>query len=94
MEEGFLAKDHRSEHSAQAPHVQAIVIFLEINQEFWTFEIARRDTDIVFRAGMIELCKTPIDEAQLCDRLARYPIQRTDKKLMRTFLFSWSIITL
>lgn len=31
VEEWFFAKDHGGEHCAQAPHIQAVVILLEIN---------------------------------------------------------------
>lgn len=32
MEEGFFAEDHGREHGPEAPHVQAVVVLLKINQ--------------------------------------------------------------
>lgn len=60
MEEGLFAEDHGCKHGAQRPHVQRVVVFLEIYQEFGAFEVARGDADIVFGACVIEFCETPI----------------------------------
>lgn len=65
VEEGLLAEDHGGEHGAQAPHVEAVVVLLEVDQKLRTLEIARRDTDIVFRAGVVKFSQAPVDEAQL-----------------------------
>lgn len=65
MEEWLLAKDHGREHGAETPHVQTVVVLLEINQQLWTLEVAGRDADVVLGAGVVELGKTPIDQAQL-----------------------------
>ena len=40
VEEGLLAEDHGGKHGAQTPHIQAVVIFLEIYQQLWAFEVA------------------------------------------------------
>jgi hypothetical protein len=42
-----------------------LTILLKIDQKFGPLEIARSDTNIVFRSGMIELSKTPIDKTEL-----------------------------
>lgn len=39
VEERFLAEDHRGKHGAQTPQVQAVVVLLEINQQFRTLEV-------------------------------------------------------
>lgn len=65
VEEWLLAEDHRGEHGAEAPHVQAVVVLLEINQQLWALEVSRGDSDVVLCRGVVELCQTPIDETQL-----------------------------
>lgn len=65
VEEGLLAEDHRGKHGAEAPHVQAVVILLEIHQQLGALEIARSDPHIVLGAGMVELGQAPVDQAQL-----------------------------
>lgn len=65
VEERLLAENHRGKHGAQAPHVKAVVVLLEINQQLRSFEVSRRHTDIVLRARVVELGQTPVDETQL-----------------------------
>lgn len=40
VEEGFLAEDHRCKHGTQRPHVQGVVVLLEINEQLGALEIA------------------------------------------------------
>lgn len=40
VEERLLAEDHRRKHRAQGPHVQGIIVFLEIDEQLRAFEIA------------------------------------------------------
>lgn len=65
VEERLLTEDHGGEHSTQGPHIQRIVVFLEINQQLGALEITRRHTDVVFRALVVELGQTPIDQTKL-----------------------------
>lgn len=65
MEERLLSEDHRSKHGSQAPHVETVIILLEIDQQFWTLEIARGHTNVVFGTGVIKFGQAPIDETQL-----------------------------
>lgn len=65
VEERLLTEDHGCEHSTQGPHIQRIVVFLEINQQLGTLEIARCNADVVFRALVVELSQTPIDQTKL-----------------------------
>lgn len=62
VEERLLAEDHGRKHCAKAPHVQAVVVLLEIDEQFWAFKIAGRNPDIVLGSRVIELGKTPINE--------------------------------
>lgn len=65
MEERLLSEDHGSEHSSQAPHVETVIVLLEIDQKFWTLKIARGHTNVVFGTGVIKFGQAPIDETQL-----------------------------
>jgi hypothetical protein len=65
MEEGLFPKDHRRKHGTQTPHVQAVIVFLEINQQFGPLEIARGNSNVILGSGVVELGKTPIDKPQL-----------------------------
>jgi hypothetical protein len=61
MKEGH--SHHRGKHTSKTPHVQAVIVLLEIYQEFGAFEVAGRHTDIVFDLWMVELGQTPINES-------------------------------
>lgn len=67
VEEGLFAEDHGSKHSSQGPHVQRVVVFLEINKKLGTLEVTRGDADVVFRALVVEFGKTPVDKAELSE---------------------------
>lgn len=69
VEERLLAENHRREHSTKRPHIQGVIVFLEIHQQLGTLEIARSDTDIVFRALVVEFSQTPINQAKLENQL-------------------------
>lgn len=40
VKEGFFAEDHRGKHGAEAPHVEAVVVFLEVDEELGALEVA------------------------------------------------------
>lgn len=65
VEERFLAEDHGRKHGSETPHVKTVVVFLEIDQQLRTLEVARRHADIVLGAGMVEFGQTPINKTQL-----------------------------
>lgn len=65
VEEGLFAEDDGCEHGSEGPHVEGVVVFLQVDEELRTFKVARGDADIVFRALMVEFGKTPIDETEL-----------------------------
>jgi hypothetical protein len=56
---------HGRKHAPVTPHIETVVIFLEIYKEFWSFEIPGRDTDIVFCLWVVKFRETPIDESEL-----------------------------
>lgn len=67
VEEGFFAEDHRRKHGPETPHVQAVVVLLKIDQELGPLEVAGGHAHIVFRAGVVELSQTPVDEPKLSE---------------------------
>ena len=56
---------HAGKHTPQTPHVQTVIVFLEIDQQLGTLEVPRGDPDVVFRSGVVELGETPIDQSEL-----------------------------
>jgi hypothetical protein len=78
VEERFLAEDHPGEHAAQTPHVEGVVVLLQINEEFWPLEVTRGNADVVLPAGVIELRKAPVDEAELPLLVVDHHVVRLD----------------
>ena len=46
---------HRGEHASITPHVQAIVVLLEVHKKFRALEVARCYPHIVFRLRVVKL---------------------------------------
>lgn len=65
VEEGLLAEDHGGKHGSQTPHVEAVVVFLEVNQQLGSLEIPRRDSDVVLCGRVVEFSQTPVDKTEL-----------------------------
>lgn len=65
MEEGFLSEDHGREHGPKAPHVQAVVVLLKIDEQLGALEISTRHTYVILSSRMVELRQSPVDETQL-----------------------------
>mmetsp|Transcript_33708 Transcript_33708/g.88635 ORF Transcript_33708/g.88635 Transcript_33708/m.88635 type:complete len:241 (+) Transcript_33708:225-947(+) len=63
VEEGLLSEDHASKHAAQRPHVEGVIIVLQIDEELRPLEVARRHAHVVLALRVVELSKTPVDEA-------------------------------
>ena len=78
MEERLFSKDHRCKHSPQRPHVQRIVVFLEVHQQLWSLEVPRRNAHIVLGALVVELGQTPVDEPQLSLLVIDHNVVRLD----------------
>jgi len=76
MEEGLLAEDHGGKHGAETPHVQAVVVLLEVDEQLRALEVAGGDADVVLGTWVVELGQTPVDEAELRERLARQDSER------------------
>lgn len=65
MEEGLFAEDHGREHRSETPHVQAVVVLLEVNQELWALEVAGSYAHVVFGARVVEFSQTPVNKPKL-----------------------------
>ena len=61
----LLAKNNPSNHTPQRPHIQTIVICLQIDQQLRAFEVTARDSHVVLPPRVVELGKSPVDESQL-----------------------------
>jgi len=56
---------HTSIHTPQTPHIQTIIILLEIDQQLRALEVSRSHPNVVFRSRVIEFGETPIDQSEL-----------------------------
>ena len=65
MEEWFFPEDHGCKHRAKRPHVEGVVVLLEVDKKFRAFEVSRCHSNVVLRALVVELRKTPIDKPKL-----------------------------
>lgn len=65
VEERLLAVDHAGKHAAETPHVQRVVVVLQVNEQLGSLEVARGDADVVLLVGVIELSQTPVYQTQL-----------------------------
>lgn len=65
VEEGLFAEDHGGEHGAETPHVEAVVVFLEVDEQFRALEITRSHAYIVLGPRVVELGQTPVDQTKL-----------------------------
>lgn len=87
MEKRFFPEDHGCEHGTQTPHVQAVVVLLEINEQFRTLEVTRGHAHVVLGSRMVKFGQTPVNQAELyhvseCSEIS------DGKKVKITFLFS------
>lgn len=70
VEEGLLAENHGGKHGTETPHIQAVVILLEVDEQLRALEIARGNTDVVLSAGVIKFSQTPVNKAQLRENVS------------------------
>lgn len=65
VEEGLFPEDHGRKHGAETPHIEAVVVFLEIHQQLRALEVTRCDTHVVFGSRMVKFSQTPVNETKL-----------------------------
>ncbi len=64
LKERFLEEDHSREHAAETPNVERVIVGLEVDQEFRSFEVAGRHSNIILLPWMIVLSQAPINQPQ------------------------------
>ena len=50
MEEGLLLEDHTGKHAAEGPHVQGVVVLLEVHQQLGALKVPGCHAHVVFLA--------------------------------------------
>mmetsp|Transcript_23785 Transcript_23785/g.52353 ORF Transcript_23785/g.52353 Transcript_23785/m.52353 type:complete len:234 (-) Transcript_23785:262-963(-) len=65
MKERLFTEHDCSKHAAQTPHIQRVVVQLEVHQQLRPLVIATCYSNIVLPTWVIELRKPPINESQL-----------------------------
>lgn len=78
VEERLLAEDHGREHGTQRPHVQTVVVLLEVDQQLRALEVARCHAHIVLGRRVVELSQAPVDQAQLSVFVVDHNVVRLD----------------
>lgn len=78
MEERLFPEYHAREHSPQTPHIETVIVLLEIHEQLGSLEISARDAHIVLRPRMIELRQTPINQPQFPALVINHNIMRLD----------------
>jgi len=78
LEEGLLLEDHASEHAAEGPDVERVVVDLEVDEEFRSLEVSTGDTDIVLLTGVVEFSETPINKAEFTAGVVNHNVMRLD----------------
>mmetsp|Transcript_10761 Transcript_10761/g.16051 ORF Transcript_10761/g.16051 Transcript_10761/m.16051 type:complete len:226 (+) Transcript_10761:492-1169(+) len=64
MKKRLFTENHSSKHASQTPHIQRVIVLLQVNQQLRPLEVARSHPDIVLPSGVIELSQPPIDQPQ------------------------------
>jgi len=76
LEEGLFQEDHSSKHASKTPNVKRIIVCLQIDKKFRSFEVSGSYSNIVLLTRVIILCKTPINESQLPVLMINHDIVR------------------
>mmetsp|Transcript_28940 Transcript_28940/g.41358 ORF Transcript_28940/g.41358 Transcript_28940/m.41358 type:complete len:280 (+) Transcript_28940:342-1181(+) len=78
MEEWLLPKNHACKHTPQTPHIQRIIILLQIHQQLRSLEVPTRHTNIILPSRMIKLRQPPINQPKLPLLMINHDIMRLD----------------
>lgn len=76
LEERLSFEYHASEHAAQRPNIERVVVGLQVDKQLGSLEVARGHADIVLLARMVELSQAPVDQAQLAVRVVNHNVVR------------------
>lgn len=78
VEEWLLPEDHGRKHGTEAPHVETVIVLLEVHEQLWSLEVSRRHANVVFGALVIELRQPPVDETELAFVVVDHDVVRLD----------------
>mmetsp|Transcript_9124 Transcript_9124/g.28278 ORF Transcript_9124/g.28278 Transcript_9124/m.28278 type:complete len:520 (-) Transcript_9124:64-1623(-) len=78
VEEWLLAENHAREHGAQRPHVQRVVVVLQVHQQLGPLEVPARHAHVVLLARVVELGQPPVDQSQLALLVVDHHVVRLD----------------
>mmetsp|Transcript_12226 Transcript_12226/g.22110 ORF Transcript_12226/g.22110 Transcript_12226/m.22110 type:complete len:371 (+) Transcript_12226:309-1421(+) len=78
VKEGLLPENHPREHTSQTPHIQRVIILLQIHQQLRPLEVPTRNTDVILPPRMVKLGQTPINQPQLPLLVIDHHIVRLD----------------
>mmetsp|Transcript_3399 Transcript_3399/g.7543 ORF Transcript_3399/g.7543 Transcript_3399/m.7543 type:complete len:331 (+) Transcript_3399:546-1538(+) len=84
MEERFLSENHPREHASQTPHIQGIIILLQVHQKLRPLEITTGHPDIVLPPRMVKLRQPPINQPQLPLLVINHDVVRLDIPMHHT----------
>jgi hypothetical protein len=78
VEEGVGHEDHASEHATERPDIKRVVIILHVDKKLGTLEVTRSNANVVLGVRVVELSKSPIDDAKLAVRMINHNVVRLD----------------
>ncbi len=84
MEEGFLPEYHPCKHAPQTPHIQGIIVLLQVHQKLRPLEITTGHPDIVLPPRMVKLRQPPINQPQLPLLVINHDVVRLDIPMHHT----------
>lgn len=76
LEERICLEHEPGEGASDSPHVKGVVVFLVFNKEFWSLVIATCNSHVVLILWLVEIGKTPIDQAQVSVIMVNDDIER------------------
>jgi len=76
LKEGLLQEDHSGEHASKTPDIKRVVIGLQIDKKFWSFEVSGSNSHIVLLARVVILRESPVDKSQLSVLMINHDIMR------------------
>lgn len=65
LEEGLLLEYHASEHAAEGPDVEGVIVGLQVDEQLGALEVAGGHAHVILLAGVVELSESPIDQSEL-----------------------------
>ena len=76
LEEWLTLEDHPSEHAAERPDVERVVIGLHVNKQLGSLEVARSNAHVILLTWVVELGQAPINKAKLAVGVVNHDVMR------------------